>query len=527
MLASTLIERFVFRGAALTAQYLALYTETYGSPGQPLPETAPPPGASRFHAQTMATTLREWAQRLDSSGVQVHQEGAIARFGGAIGAEAMGRHPGAVASRAKTLGFYRRVLEAAVGSARARSYTIPASSWQGAAVALTEAQASARAYHAAAAALTAQWPSVEERPELAGVAPDPKALEAQAGRAAAMHQTAVAEALSCLHAAEAGPWLRIATTPEDLPSGALIVGVEVGKGSPLLPHLIANLDPQHGGGVFGLGGQPGGKSATEAAARLYAGGLRLPRTTLFVTPRMDPDALAAAMILAGRFPGLHLEGPGWGIFEELSELDSSEITGTWAPGPMAPQSVADHVFWGAVGAMCLDFTRGGPTPPTLEELEAACIQTAHKTARGLFAQRVRRQEEQWAAAQRLSPTITGAVACLIDAPIGAGVMARCYAEAPIAVLQATRFPFRGQDPGTKYTVAVHRGAHCATDFVREFRSRITALEPGWGGADTITGSPFGGSSRLTLDQVVDAAQVAAQFVGVGTSVGRLRPSGLR
>lgn len=530
MLASSLIARFVGSSSSPSGRFLALYAATFapGTSASTLPDTCPPPGASLTHARTMATTLTEWAGRLDAAGIQVHQEGAITRFSAAELTPGFGRHPGAVAARAKTLGFYADVLRAAVAAAHSRTYQIPAASWQGASVALTEATASAQAFHAARAALDAPvqvWPS--DRPELAhlatqGPAQDRTALEREAGRAAAMHTTAMAEAIGCLRMAEAGPWLRLVKDVADLPTGCLVVGVEVFRGHPVLAHLPANLDPQHGGGIFGLGCQPAGAlAACDAAVQVVdvLGGA-FPASTRYVTPRMDPDALVAAMILSGRLPLEVARGSdalGW-----LAQLDSSDGVGApWAPSTvLEPQTVTDHMAWGPVAALCLAFTRGGPGAPTLSDLEGA-VWGAFKsplTAR-YREERVRHSEARSRAEGLLSRVqVSGPVGLGVEFPVGPGTWGAIYAHAPIGVLVTDTFPFAGGVRGRKFTVACHRGVAQGEAFHAVFRRLIAASEAGWGGAATITGSPMSGSSKLDAATVVRLAQQAAAEVGiVGTA----------
>ena len=531
MLASSLISRFIGSSSSPSGRFLALYVTTFapGVSASALPETCPPPGASLVHARTMATTLTKWAQRLDAAGIQVHQEGAVARFLGGLAAPVFGRHPGAVATRSKTIQFYADVLRASVDAARSRTYQIPASSWQGASVALTEATASAQAFHAARAALdapTQTWPT--DRPELAHLVEsatqaDRKALESAAGRAVAMHTTAMAEAIGCLYVAEGGPWLRIVQAPTDLVvmGQGLIVGVEVATG-PLSAALAANLDPQHGGGTFGLGHQPvGALAACDAAVQVVTAlGSALPVTTRYVTTRMDPDALVAAMVLSGRIP-LPLVVAAQADIQDLAELDSSRpVDGGWRPGVRKPQTVADHPFWGAVGALCLSYTRGGDGAATLADLEAAVLASLRQTT-GRLATEHQRIVTAWTQADELAQRVqvAGVVAAGTNFPIGASTFAVLYERAPIGVLVTDSFPFRspsGTVTGRKFTVACSRdlGEQGAL-FTSAFRRLVVTAESGWGGAGTISGSPMSGPSKLDAATVIRCAQQAAAEVGIG------------
>lgn len=548
MLASSLIARFVGPvtlpspataatsgrlGSGPSARFMALYATAFavGVPTTALPESCPPPGASVGHARQMAATLIEWAQRLDAAGIQVHQEGAVARFLGALEAPVFGRHPGAVGTRAKTIQFYADVLRASVDASRSRTYLIPAASWQGASVALTEASASAQAFHTARAALdapTQEWPT--DRPELAHLAAqapvvDRAALEREAGRAAAMHTTAMAEAIGCLRVAEGGAWLRVVQTPADLAAmgQGLIVGVEVAAG-PLNAALVANLDPQHGGGTFGLGFQPvGALAACDAAVQaVTALGSALPVTTRFVTTRMDPDALVAAMVLSGRVPLPLAQAAAQGI-RELAELDSSRpVAGGWQPGTRKPQTVADHPLWGAVGTLCYSYTRGGEGAATLADLEAAVLASLQQTPARLAAEQDR-VRSSWAQADILAQRVqvAGVVAAGMDFPVGPVSFVVLYERAPIGVLVTDTFNFRspsGTVVGRKFTVGASRDlGEVGAAFTDAFRRQVARLEPGWskpGDGGTISGSPMSGPSRLDLATVLGLAHQTAAMVGV-------------
>lgn len=515
MLASQTVRRFAGSPSPST-QFLALYAVFFGGV-LPLPEVAPPGTASLGHARAIHSTLLEWCSELDAQSIQVHQEGALARFRGAAAAPDAGRHPGAANARRKTAEFFGRVVEAATSASRAHTFLIPATAWQGAAVALAESQATVRRHReAAAAADPALWPA--DRPELAAAK---QAAGAVAGRAAAMHSTALAELRGCLQVAEGGPWLRQlaprAGEAVDLPAGVWVVGVEVPGNSPVLPLLTANLDPQHGGGTFGLGHQPtGALAACDAALQIVRAGGVLPGSTRYVTARLDPDALVAAMILSGRLPdALFADGlPGATALRELAELDcSTPTTGGWTPGRFAIQSVADHPAWGPVGQATLAASQGRGT---LEAAEAAAM----AACTGGLVPGADRVVTGTATSRARTPTVSGCVAVGREWTFGeAGQWSRLYQDAPVGILvtETMRFgpPGGAQVTGRKFTVGVARECGAAgAAFAAAFTRRICALESDWGGATTIIGSPQAGPSRLTLEEVVAAAQAAAVEVGI-------------
>jgi hypothetical protein len=463
---------------------------------------------------------------LDSQGVQVHQEGALARWSGAKNAPTYGRNPGAVAARGATADFIAAVLTAAVRGAKANSYAVPATLHQGVSVALTEAKTSANAYYSAMTAIAglANWGDTSGRPELAAevekTAAERKRLEGDAGRAVAMHTTAMAESLGCMFAAEGGDWIRVMKSDQDAVAAlkamgeGLIVGVEVPAG-PLARALVANLDPQHGGGIFGLGCQPTARAASTAAIEVVQKlGRPLPAGTRYVVCRMDPDAILAALVLSGRVPWQLLDM--WEV-NRLAILDDNAPAAayTWVPGTRDAQTVGDDPTWGPLGSLCLSFTRG--TLP-LAELTTAAIEVAldtHASTATLVAARQEWSLSTEAISNHVNRIATiGTIAAASDMPIGPRTWVEVYARAPIGILEATNFPVAPGKKGRKFTVGVAReaGPHGA-NFTDAFRRRIESLESGWGGGIAITGSPFGRSSGLTLDQVVGVAAAAAAEVG--------------
>ena len=346
--------------------------------------------------------------------------------------------------------------------------------------------------------------------------------EAAAGRAAAMHQTSSAERGEHTALQLGGAdWFRVAQAPIPEWRGLPVIGVEVVAGSPLLPSLVGNLDPQHGGGTFGLGAahDPASVAACDAAMWIVRQrGAPLPPVVYrFATNRMDPDALVAAMILSGRIP-LGVAQAALPLILELAELDSSApVAGqTWRPSAeIEPQTVADHPTWGPVAALCLAYSRpaAGETPPTLADLEGAVWSAlgggAYPTT--LYAAEAERHAQTLRRAAILPVSVQGPIAFGVDLPFGPGTWGALYCRAPIGVLSATQ---PGLPGARKYTIATHRAMTGTVEFHAAFRRLVGAVEPGWGGAETITGSPLKGGSALPLSQVLGFAQSAAIEAGV-------------
>jgi hypothetical protein len=514
--------------------FLAVYCSIYGGSPESLPQQTPnfaPP--SLAHADACGKTFAEWAESLERSGIEVHQEGAAARFAAVENAPTFGRHPGAVAARAKTAQFYRALIQRAVELRGAHSFTIPAATAQGYAVTCHEALASAGRYRTAVAALAGlpvAGAAPADRPELAAAAEHDaerrKKLESDVGRAIAMHTTACAEAVGAGLAADHGPWFREVSTAEDVPRGVYVVGVEVWAGHPALSACQANLDPQHGGGVYGFGSlvpARKGEAACKVAQNMAFAGLQLPESTRFVTSRMDPDALVAAMLLSGRLRPELISMTGAELIEELARLDDGTpaLSPCWQPSVKA-HSVGDHPFWGGIGKLMIPPRPGQPdTRPSLRVLEILIAARLYGAGMGIDA----KDEELQRAADAVDAystvldraqalvgrfDVVGSVAYAVDMPVGAGVWAAAYANAPIGVLSFVR-------PGTTgraYTVAVCRDVGpAATEFVEAFE-RIAGEPDVWAGpkGGTLTGSR--GPTRLALADVVRVANEAARECGI-------------
>lgn len=535
MLASTLIRQFVS-----SSRYLALYCGTYtpsirqadgsfvtGAPYTPatLPETAVVP-PSRGHAQAMAKTLQEWAEKLDSAGIQVHQEGALARFLGAQGSPLFGRNPGAVGAREKTLKFYHACLDGAVALARCNSFSIPGAPFQGAAIATHEAVAAAKAFRDASVGLAEMETAVASgRPELQV---ELEKLRNGIGRHVAMHQSAAAEAVGCWGKA-LGPWIQQVSDPGSLKAGLLYYGLEVVAGSPLLPFLVGNLDPQHGGGVYGFGIPLPQKpvAACDAARDLVLAGVRLPEAARYVTDRLDPDALVAGMILSGRIPApLLSSGYLTRKIELLARMDSgAPREGGWVPGRMLPQSVADCPIWGAVAALCLQYVRG---VGSLEELEGAVMavlmepeDTSYPVESNILKKAREGARRSWEQAEGLRFSVDSGIALGVDLPVSSGTWAKAYSLAPVGILVMDD----PKNPGNrKYSIGVARDVgQKGPKLIQAVARALNELEPGWGGPNggTILGSPFRGGSGLPVttvqDIVVDCARSLGLLPGAGKS----------
>jgi hypothetical protein len=79
-----------------------------------------------------------------------------------------------------------------------------------------------------------------------------------------------------------------------------------------------------------------------------------------------------------------------------------------------------------------------------------------------------------------------------------------YSVAPIVIALNERFPFQ-ETTVRKFTVCQYSDQYL--DMSR-IKSVLNDMEPGWGGSNTIIGSPQGESSNLTVEQVMTIVQAA-------------------
>ena len=514
MLAAMLISRFVFsKHGELTEEYKKIYALSYGNGKKfaSLPANGRPP--TQGHAMSMAKTLREWGEELKHRNLQVHQEGALSRFKNAQNAPGYGRHPGAVAARKKTLGFYYSVLVAAIAKRRCNTFDIPAMNAQAYEVAVEETSAAKERFVKATQAVESLKADMQKapRPELETVLESARKTQS---RAVNMHNTAMAEAVACGIAAEGGAEFRVVHKASELPVDTLRIGIEVVKNSNILPCMHANLDPQHGGGVFGFGMQvEGAMAACDAAFKLVAKGLRLPRQAKYFTNRADPDSVMAWLILSGKIP-VGIVDANYERLLILANLDNgdAEPAWVWQPGYIVPQTVSDSPTWGTLSTLCFEYTKGHTT---LEMLEEVAIATLTGSTSPVTAQAKERWEQASVRATEVKFQLRKNLVYAVDAPVGPGLFSQGYAKAPIVLLQTHKFPFRDREPGLKYTVAICREAGPYVEkFVVNFRERMAKLEAGWDGPTSITGSPMNKPSTLPLQAVIQEANLAATACGL-------------
>lgn len=291
--------------------------------------------------------------------------------------------------------------------------------------------------------------------------------------------------------------------------GRTVIGVEIPGGDPALPLLAGNLDPQHGGGVFGLPLPEGAGGCAAQFASHIARALEVaPANALCVFRRPDLDSFVAAAILLGRVSPEELCAED--VEERLARLGAVDepmgIPGTWRPFDVsAAVQVGEHREFGPINSLCLSAGRpGAPTADEVLGVVAEWLLTGAAPPSAVERWEADRAElVAYAADVRVTPC--GRVAHIADLPLQGGSLL-CYERAPVALMTSESFPLPGGERGRKHTLCVHpnadAGLHAAWPRVE---AALAAAEQGWGGnpATRILGSPMGRPSVLPHEQVLE------------------------
>lgn len=345
------------------------------------------------------------------------------------------------------------------------------------------------------------------------------------------------------------PILVVARTPADLASLAgPFIGIEVPAGHPLHSACVLVVDPQHGGSA-----DTGRCCALEAALGLTGAGRAPIPAGIFVTPRLDLDAMAAAVVLdlARRDPlaldEYPYDSPGavlhQGVSGRLHALDRADrfAHGQW-PGVRPLPSEGE--IWDSTGG-----------PADVESLAAITRLVGDAAAGKISIEQALSSVEQWlltgdfpyssayldqatearrqaiAAADRL--TVQDGIVWLDETVSGPVPPSIAYRLAPVSVVRrldrgSIRFSVAQYAEGHLDMATLKRQLselenHTQVVAVRDrlmveqglpapqyvFDADIEALwvrqfpaGSSWGGTATICGSPMGQSSLLTMDQVL-------------------------
>jgi hypothetical protein len=280
--------------------------------------------------------------------------------------------------------------------------------------------------------------------------------------------------------------------------GPRTLGIEVTVPALAARCGLGNIDPQHGGG-----------DDRRAAIDVCAQWPLPPDGSWLVTVRPDLDAFGGMAVFALRRAGVPLDDPMRTRIAAVAHLDRF-ARGPW-PGPLPlPRTTAEcaDLFGGggelaAVAAAVADHRRSVAerVAVTAHWLRVGEEPVAYRTA---LETRARTLAEALASgALRITATAGGRIAVVEGAADGAVHLG--YRLAPVVVALNPAFRFRGGPPHRKFTVCQYQTGYVD---LRACRDRLAMLEPGWGGSETIIGSPQGTGSKVSLAEVVTAVAAA-------------------
>lgn len=278
-----------------------------------------------------------------------------------------------------------------------------------------------------------------------------------------------------------------------------IWGVEVTVPD-LANSLDYNIDPQHTDG-----------DVTTAAIEQALSGPLPPDGTTLVTVRPDLDSVGSMAVFALRAYGHRFNATELGKIHIIAISDKFQ-KGPW-PGPRPlpndqqlsddyVSSVEDNSYLAAIAAAIDDdaqtlrcrvdwlqqWIQDGSEPPGYRD---AWVEQRQQLVRALTQGGIRPYVVK-AGLQDVA-----VVESSYRAPTSLG-----YHLAPVVISRNVNHYFRQDGPLVKYTVSQWPDRHYVD--LPAVLTDLSKLEPGWGGSPTIGGSPQGQSSRLDIEDVLDA-----------------------
>jgi hypothetical protein len=299
------------------------------------------------------------------------------------------------------------------------------------------------------------------------------------------------------------PYAYIRVDPPDIDPRSCIINVSVPAqtlGIEITDSLLAslcdlgNIDPQHGNA---RGPDVAGRAAIDTALRWPLP----PPGTALATIRPDADSIGAMAVLSLRAEGVAFTPEMHARIDLIARSDCYEY-GDWAswaaahPPPqkgatllaLSPHPSEFRALAACVGlhpddlpisvSMMRDWLLTGALPPHgMAEVE--------ETDRAAAA--------AWSAGQLpLLPLCDGRVAFVqSDYP---GAISLGYRHAPIVIAERLLGGKR------KITIAQFERGHLD---MKALFARLNQIEPGWGGSETILGSPQGRATHLKIEQIID------------------------
>ena len=279
--------------------------------------------------------------------------------------------------------------------------------------------------------------------------------------------------------------------------GATTLGIEV-----TVPELayrcgLGNIDPQHGGGT-GVGAT--GAAAIEACLTVTPP----PAGSTLVTVRPDLDAFGAMALLALRRAGHEPRPDMRARIDRIARADRFDH-GPW-PGPQPlPRTAGDFT-----ATMHQDTALVAVTGAMFDRELSARERVGLAADWMVTGAEPPRYRERWTAHAQavIDGLANGAVA--VESVAGGciatvtsrlpGSLRLGYCLAPVVVAHDPGNPDSEPPAPRRVVIAQYAPGHVDLAKVRE---ALVRLEPGWGGSNTILGSPQGRACGLDLTPIVD------------------------
>ncbi|MFA5009734.1 MAG: hypothetical protein WC553_00685 [Patescibacteria group bacterium] len=245
-------------------------------------------------------------------------------------------------------------------------------------------------------------------------------------------------------------------------------------------HCVGNIDPQHSEGK--------NISAIEAVS---SPDFEIPTPEVqLATVRADNDAIGAMAVIGLRRIGVELSDETMVRIARIATGDKAR-TGKWQPETRS----FDDRDWDYVGLarIVADFKK-----PVAERVQLMADWLMTGTCEGSDTAIDIVKLELAEAIAKTDVWVEGSVAQVNGEHRGA--MAIGYEQAPVVIAANPNFKIAGGEPHLKYTVGQWSAGYAD---LKSVLVELQALEPGWGGSDTIIGSPQGESSQLTMEQILE------------------------
>lgn len=256
-----------------------------------------------------------------------------------------------------------------------------------------------------------------------------------------------------------------------------------------------NLDPQHGGM---------GKKENIAAARKATIIERLPKKDeIIIFSRVDPDALAACVILEERITGkFDNEFPidmamRINLISTIDEFNHK----TWKPQTLPstenkwPNGIS--LTYSAIAAQCFDFK-----VPIEERLEAMRKYLYTGEVNSDYIEKVEKERnkfiEELNNGKIIFKEIYPGVALIESESRNSTTVG--YSIAPVVISINPKFSFQGGTPIRKWTISEY--AEYYID-IENLTKELNDIESGCGGNKTLVGSPMGIDSKIPTEKLID------------------------